>query len=277
MTVNEFRRRFQAGELSLATWETTSIATSEFRGRRDNPHSPQYAAAVDALWRAISGRESYEPERDETFELDLEQFLSRPFPYSSADPATVAHYFGAVAATIGRIGPPVDGRIVEYGAGWGHMAMALASTGYDVTAVDLNPDSVELLRRRAAALGVPVRVVRSDFLDFEPEAPVHTILFFEAFHHCAKPFELLDRCTRQLDDDGRILFVAEAIYDDFYVPWGVRLDGAATFMTAQNGWLELGFRRDFFTSELERRGFAVTWETLPWLGAYGTMMCATRA
>jgi SAM-dependent methyltransferase len=274
VTVAEFRRRFQAGALSLETWDRTSLAPSEFRSLGGDPHSEAYAADVDALWRALDGRDEYQAERDEVFHLDLDQFLARPFPYSSGDPATVAHYLGAVAATIGALNAPTGSRIIEYGSGWGHMALALSSTGYDVTAVDLNPDSVDLLRRRAAALGVPLRVIQSGFLEFDPDAPVDAIVFFEAFHHCAKPFQLLDRCAAQLRPGGRLLFVAEAVYDDFYTPWGVRLDGAATFMTAQNGWLELGFRRDFFTAELECRGFSVAWETLPWLGAYGTLMTA---
>ncbi len=82
---------------------------------------------------------------------------------------------------------------------------------------------------------------------------------------------MLDLIDEQL---GRLLFIAEAIYDDFYVPWGHRLDGAAAYRSAQRGWLELGFRRDFFTAELEARGFTVTWELLPHLDAFGTIMLA---
>jgi len=80
----------------------------------------------------------------------------------------------------------------------------------------------------------------------------------------------------QLTDGGRLLFLADAIYDDFYVPWGVRLDGAAAFMAAQQGWLELGFRRDFFEAELAARGFTSTWDVLGWLGPYGTVLVADR-
>ena len=276
VTIAEYRRRHAAGQVSLAAWDKVAIAQSECAALTGDPHALAYSDAVHAFWCALSGRDGYEAVRDETFPIDAATFLPRPFPYSSDSPAAVAHYLGAVAATVGEMGLPVGASVIEYGSGWGHMALTLAATGYRVTAVDINADSVALLRQRAAAMQVPLEVVQSGFLDYEPAAPVDGIVFFEAFHHCAQPFVLLDRCVAQLRDGGRMLFVADALYDDFYAPWGVRLDGAAAFVTAQYGWLELGFRRDFFTAELERRGCDVTWKTWPWLGAYGTVLTATK-
>lgn len=260
----------------MAGWDKVAIAQSECAALTGDPHSQAYSDAVHAFWCALSGRQGYEAARDETFPVDDATYLARPFPYSSGSPVAVAQYLGAVAATVGELGLPVGARLIEYGAGWGHMALTLAATGYRVTAVDINADSVSLLRRRAEAMQVPLEVARTGFLDYAPAALVDGIVFFEAFHHCAQPFELLDRCTAQLTPDGRILFVADAFYDDFHAPWGVRLDGAAAFVTAQYGWLELGFRRDFFTAELEQRGFDVTWQTWPWLGAYGTVLTAIK-
>ncbi len=274
LSIDDFRRRYARGELSLARWTECCIEPSDVEGLDGDPRSPAYAEAVRTTWSRITGRDEYDAEVDETFELDDADYLAHPYPYSSRNPDEVSNYLGAVAAAVGRIGVPPPARIVEYGSGWGHLALALASTGYDVTAVDLNPASVELLRRRAAALGVALDVRQCGFLDFVADSPVDVIVFFESFHHCERPFDLLDRCRDLLAGSGRIVFLAEAIYDGFYAPWGVRLDGSAAFMAAQQGWLELGFRRDFFTAELTSRGFDVSWEVVPSLGAYGTVMLA---
>jgi SAM-dependent methyltransferase len=225
-------------------------------------------------WRRISGRAAYEPSIDETFDLNDSDFLAHPYPYSSRNPAEVGGYMGAVAHAITLIGAAPPATVVELGAGWGHLSFMLAASGYEVTAIDLNPASVQLLRRRANALGVPLTVEQRGFLDGDLPASTDCIVFFEAFHHCHEPFLLLDRCVGALREGGMMLFVSEAIYDGFHAPWGMRLDGSATFMTAQEGWLELGFDRHFFEAELRSRGLVTEWTKLDHLGPYGTFMTA---
>ena len=163
-----------------------------------DPYSAGSAAEVLRTWTAITGRDAFDAVMNETFTLDDADYLARPYPYSSSNPMEVGNYFGAVAAAVARTGGPPPRRIVEYGSGWGHLALALAQTGYDVTAVDLNPASVELLRLRAKVLGVNLDVAQCGFLEYESDEPVDVVIFFESFHHCARPFELLDRCTADL-------------------------------------------------------------------------------
>jgi SAM-dependent methyltransferase len=274
LTIADFRRRFEDGELSL---DVAFCVENEARTAGiEDPCSPEYAALVMETWQAITGRSDYRATDDETFELDDADYLARPWPFCSSNPAEVGRYFGAVAAIIGGLGKVPPARIVEFGAGWGHLSLDLAATGFQVSAVDLNPASVALLRRRASLLGVDLDVVLASFLEFEPDDPVDVFIFFESFHHCEAPFELLDRCTRQLAIGGQMVFAADAIYDDFHADWGVRLDGSATFMAAKHGWLELGFSRPFLEGELRKRGFEVTWEVRPELGAYGTFLTATQ-
>jgi SAM-dependent methyltransferase len=275
LTLGEFRDRLARGELSMERWPECSIAPSQVVLPAADPLEPAYAEAVMGTWRAITGRTSYDPVVDEHFEMDPDTFFARPYPYSTSDPQLIARYFGAIAAVTERLGATPPARVVELGSGWGHLALFLASAGFAVTAVDLHAPSVELLRRRADAMAVDVNVVRAGFLDFSPDGPVDVVVFFESFHHCDRPFELLDRCRSWLAPGGRLLFLADAVYDDFYAPWGVRLDGAACLMAANHGWLELGFRRAFLEDVLADRGFTTTWQVLPWLGDYGTVLSAT--
>jgi SAM-dependent methyltransferase len=274
LTLERFRDRYGNGELSLEHWDQFAIDPAGLGDRVDDPHSADYARWVMASWSGMSGRDAYEPTLDESFDLDDSDYLAFPYPFSSRDPGSIAGYLGAVAHAITLIGDRPPARVVEFGSGWGHLAMTLAASGFDVTAVDLNTASVDLLRRRAGALGVPLNVEHAGFLDFEPGDPYDCVVFFEAFHHCHRPFELLDRCTAMLRPGGTLLFVAEAFYDGFYAPWGVRLDGSAAFMTAQQGWLELGFSRAFIESDLADRGYTTSWTVLDHLGPYGTFMAA---
>jgi 2-polyprenyl-3-methyl-5-hydroxy-6-metoxy-1,4-benzoquinol methylase len=275
MTVEQFRRRFAAGELAFERNDDFCVQDPRYTDGITDPHSDEYAAAVLKTWSALSGRPSYSATTNEAFEIDQEYYLARPYPFCSSNPIEVSRYFGAVAATLPFLTARPPARIIEFGAGWGHMSLFLAATGDTVTAVDLNGPSVDLLRKRAKVLGVALDVAHTSFLEFEPTEPVDAVVFFESFHHCEQPFELLDRCRRFLTTGGQLLFVAEPIYGDYFTPWGVRLDGAATYMTAHQGWLELGFDRAFFETELRDRGFDVAWHVQPQHGPYGTFLVAT--
>lgn len=275
LSAEQFRRAYDAGELGMGDDAAAAIRVDGLVDRTLEPTSEAYRDAVMQAWSAIAGRPAYVPEVDESFDLDTDLHFAQPWPYISRNPIEIANYFGAVAETLRHIGHTPPARVIEFGSGWGHMALNLAASGYRVTAVDLNPVSVELLRRRAAALHVDLEVERSPFLEFAPSEPVEVILFFEAFHHCDRPFDLLDRCVAALRPGGRLLFVAEALYDDYYAPWGVRPDGGAVLMTASEGWLELGFDRAFFERQLHERGLVTEFHRNEALGAHGTFLLAT--
>jgi len=273
MSLSDFQYLYDRDLLNIECSGEWSLDPAEFRGP-DDALSAGYRTAVLDGWRSITTRDVYDPVESESFEVELAEHLPRPFPFTTRDQRQVAHYLGAVAAAIGRLPSAPPARVVEYGAGWGHLALACASTGFQTTAVDINAASVDLLRTRAAKLDVPLDVVRASFLDYEPDDLVDAILFFESFHHCDDPWLLLDRCVSSLRPGGRLLFVADAIYEGFHAPWGVRLDGQAAYMARRFGWLELGFEREFFLAQLERRGLVVETGYSDYLGPYGAYISA---
>jgi hypothetical protein len=61
------------------------------------------------------------------------------------------------------------------------------------------------------------------------------------------------------------------IVDWFPAPWGLRNDGQSAWSIRKFGWMELGFRTDYFTDLLKRHG----WKTekkeardLPWYSVF---------
>jgi SAM-dependent methyltransferase len=59
------------------------------------------------------------------------------------------------------------GRVLELGAGTGRVALDLARAGFDVTAVDRDPELLTELQRRARAHGTEVAVVHADVRHLE--------------------------------------------------------------------------------------------------------------
>jgi SAM-dependent methyltransferase len=68
------------------------------------------------------------------------------------------------------------GPVLDLGAGTGRVALHLAARGHRVFAVERNLELVEVLRRRAAARGLPVVVAHADARDFRLEERFGLIL-----------------------------------------------------------------------------------------------------
>lgn len=65
----------------------------------------------------------------------------------------------------------VGGPVWDLGAGTGRVSLPLAAAGHDVVAVDLEPDLLDELRRRAADQGVPVETVAADLRTLDDAMP----------------------------------------------------------------------------------------------------------
>ncbi len=228
----------------------------------DDAASPEYAAAQMALYRAISGVADYDPGVDEVMGVDIEGRMRCPAPFDAGSTAAAAGQVMAYGHVLKVLDLRPGDRLLEYGPGQGNLSLMLAMIGVDVTAIDISPDLVELIRRRAERDDVEVDAVVGEFGDPPSDGePVDVIFFYEAFHHSADHSGLVRRCKELLRPGGRIVFAGEPIVEGphrpWHGPWGVRLDGVSLEAIRTHHCLELGFSETYFVRTLMRNGFLV--------------------
>jgi 2-polyprenyl-3-methyl-5-hydroxy-6-metoxy-1,4-benzoquinol methylase len=221
--------------------------------RPPDPASDDYRDHELALYERLTGKPYTSASERSAF--DLVDGLRSPFPYRTRTPALVGDQLILLGFLMKAIPMPPPARILEFGPGWGNTTEALLQTGYDVTAVEIDPAFVELIARRCALHADRLTLETADMLEFRSTQRFDVILFFESFHHCQDHRRLLRQLHELLADDGVILFVAEPIVDLPY-PWGLRLDGQSLWAMRQLGWLELGFDRGYFMQALHDTGWA---------------------
>src|SRR5690606_26934133 len=90
-----------------------------------DPAGEPYASWVMDVWREITGRQAYRPAVDEAFDLPMERFLPQPWPFHSGSAVEVGSYMGAIAWLFRIIQPRPGDRVVEFGSGWGWLALHL--------------------------------------------------------------------------------------------------------------------------------------------------------
>ncbi len=219
-----------------------------------DPFSPEYARFQMSLHAAITGRD-YTVQSERTLFL-VDNYEHRPFPYYLQSPITAGYHYGAISLLLRSMNLRPGARVLEFGPGWGNTTLVLAMLGMCVTAVDVEPNYCEIIRRRAAAAKVEIDVVQADFFWVEKvDEPFDAVVFFECFHHCADHMRLLHGLCRAVKPEGRVYFASEPILPGYPIPWGIRTDGEALWAMRNFGWLELGFRESYFNAALARTGW----------------------
>jgi 2-polyprenyl-3-methyl-5-hydroxy-6-metoxy-1,4-benzoquinol methylase len=224
-----------------------------------DPYSAEYQEYQFALYRMISERTHYEIENER---CDFRVDANRPFPYYTESADTVGHQLMAMGFIITTMGLPSGSSILELGPGWGNTTIELARMGYDVTAIDIDPTFIDLIKERADKFALTVDARKSTFLEIDTLGRRYdAVLFFECFHHCSDHRELVRKLADVITPDGRVYFAAEPILEQFPVPWGVRTDGESLWAIRRNGWLELGFQESYFVRMLAHLGWQVVKHT----------------
>jgi SAM-dependent methyltransferase len=239
-----------------------------------DPNSDEYRAQQFKLYEWLHGRPY--SNTHEVSEFDVDKAADVPFPFYTKSPNTVGNQLIAIGNLIRTMNLQPKAKILEFGPGWGNTTIWLAKMGYAVTAVDIEANFINLIRKRASRSHLKINAIEGDFsLIKKIEGKFDAILFFECFHHCSNHQDLVASFQRAISPGGKIIFGAEPIDDGFHLPWGLRLDGESLLAIRKFGWLELGFQERYFRSLLSKYGWVVEKHNCtetPW----GVIFIATR-
>lgn len=236
-----------------------------------DPFSPDYRQAVLAQYRRIANVDSYDIYTNESAQIQAAPPLDRDqFPFSTNDTKAAGLYLMGVGLVMREMSVPAGSYVIEYGAGWGHLATMLAQTGYDVTCIDAEAAFVDLINARGAQRELQLKAYRGYFGSRpDGDRPVDAVVFMEAFHHSLDHLEVVQNIHRMLRPGGELILAAEPVYPWQRFAWGVRGDGHSVWAVRKFKWMELGFETQYFIKMLTRCGFSVTRTHLEALGPFG--------
>lgn len=234
-----------------------------------DPFSDAYRRAVLDIHARISGRACYDATTMEHTPLDVARFVARPAAYQY-DSRWLGNYLESFGHIIKKLDVRPGMRVIEFGCGDAELSLHLARFGCDVTVVDIEPDYLEIVRRKADRMEVPIRTVRGDFTDGVNLESFDRIFFYQAFHDSLEHQQAIANYAQMLRSDGFLVFGAEPVVDPagpwsraVPYPWGPRLDGLSLRAMQTHGWMELGFQRPYFERLLARHGLGYEQESSP--------------
>ncbi|CAN5202220.1 hypothetical protein BH10PSE13_BH10PSE13_00060 [soil metagenome] len=230
-----------------------------------DPYGSDYRDQILMLWQAIFDRGNgsagslyniAEHEQDAAYEMCPVRF---PGYFARRDPDAVQHA-GHELAMLGDIflhsGLTSGKHALEYGAGPGNVAINLSRMGVAVDTVDISTTYCSHIAQNAEFYGTALTPFNQPF-GANPRGEgflYDCIIFHASFHHSLDHAALIGSIAGQLKDDCVILLSNEPIYDDFYCPWGLRLDPECISVVAGRGWMELGFRFDYLRNQFCSHG-----------------------
>jgi len=231
------------------------------------PYSDAYAAQQHRLWRLVAGVDRpYEVETDEK-EADWGAIdaVRSPGFYVRRDPMAVSAASDHVIATgmmLKHCGLRPGDWALEYGAGFGQTALALARLGVNVDTVDVSERFCGWVREQAEFFRAPVTPFQGQF--GHAPRPGHTyqvVWFYESFHHCLDFARVVRELPTLLAPGGRVILSGEPIVEREYAavpyPWGLRLHSEVVAVVRRQRWFELGFSEDFLFELFVAAGFSM--------------------
>ena len=235
-----------------------------------DPESPAYRDQQLALWRAITQRPAYEAAKDEdTPEISDLDAIYQPAFYGSGDADLAGDHLIALGHILKLSGLKSGDRALEYGAGFGQIALAFARLGVKVDTVDINPRFCAAVASLAPRYRVDLTAHVESF-GFNPAGrpdAYDLIYFYESFHHCLDFKAVIPKLDDMLKPGGKIIMAGEPIMSEptplLPYPWGLRLDGENVTVMHKRGWMELGFSEEFYFSTFRQFGFQATKHVLP--------------
>jgi SAM-dependent methyltransferase len=233
-----------------------------------DPWGPAYAEQQHRLWRLMAGVErDYEPEVDETeFGWEGVDPVRQPGFYRRRDAQAIhsaSDHLLAMGMLLRHCQLQPGDWALEYGAGFGQSALALARLGVQVDTVDISVAFCSFIQAQAEFFRVPLHAHQGQFGHApQPGRRYRLIWFYESFHHCVDFMRVVGQLGAMLEPGGRVILHGEPIVEQPYAavpyPWGVRLHSEVAAVVRQTRWFELGFTEAFLYELFGRHGFLGT-------------------
>lgn len=219
-----------------------------------DPFSDEYMNWELSFFQFLSGREyRFEAEGAQS---DIAERVKK-IPTCDLNVETRVVMMRTYADFLEKSRPERGTRVLEMGFGNGNLTELLGRCGCIVTGVDASFSDSEYVKHRLKSQNIDAKIIHGTFYDIEKTDDIFDFVVFDAsFHHCGEPMRLLEILNKKTSADCKVFFLNEMIYPHVFRPWGlVCLGGEPLLRIRINGWLELGFRTDFFEQLLLRTGF----------------------
>jgi SAM-dependent methyltransferase len=231
-----------------------------------DPLSDEYLDQQKRLWGLVAGVDrDYVPDLDEA-EVPLPDVdpVRQPGFYIWRNETAVVASSDHIIATgmlMKHSGLQPGMWALEYGAGFGQTALALARLGVNVDTVDISQTFCGYVQEQADFFRVNLTPFNAEF-GHNPrgDQKYDLIWFYESFHHCLDFKKVVTTLKSYLTPNGKILMAGEPIHKRSYeavpYPWGLRLEAEVVAMVRNYHWFELGYTEDFIVNFFTNNGYS---------------------
>jgi len=194
-------------------WKKTSCP---YRINSTDPFSKEYRDEVMSIYEDLCN-ESYTVMNELTSSLQSPEEFEIGYPWMSKNLRIVASEMGKYVSALKVMAQfsPSTSTFIEFGSGWGNLAIPLARAGMEVTVVDIDPGFLKRTNNEAQSLKIKIRTILADFISAVDQLECrryHNVVFCSSLHHCLDFINLLEIIRdRVLCAYGAIYFFAEPI------------------------------------------------------------------
>ncbi len=222
-----------------------------------DPFSDEYVAQMVSVSEELAGR-TLNQGRGNMPPLDVAAHAAAVSPYNTHDVRFLSKHNRAVTTALMLANLPAGAEVLDAGCGWGLSSEAMAFSGARVTALDIDPLFVDLVRRRAARLGLPIEAVQADPDEFQTDKRFDLLFFSECLHRSVRPWKTLAHLSQFVKPEGKVVFAWEQARPTPWRHWGVRLDAVSVYCARKFGWRGGSWTGDFLGRCFAKAGFSLT-------------------
>lgn len=234
-------------------WQDFEYAPSVDINVKLDPFGSEYARQQMCLYEELAGH-PYDVDQHEQTSFDIEQHVTAINPYGSPDATMMSVHLQRLSRAFSCANIQRGELLLDMGCGWGLSSEVAAYLGLRVHGVDINPQFVELVNRRARRKGLPITAIQSSFNNYSSAEAPDLVLFYECLHHATDPMAVVKHYAGILRQGGRMILAGEPINDIWWPHWGMRLDPLSVYCIRRFGWFEAGWSMEHILEVIRHAG-----------------------